>query len=256
MTNGNRVLERESAGGLPLYRQVYLLLKERIGSEWPVGTRLSPEPILARNLGVSRPTLRHALRLAQSEGLLVRKMGRGTFIEGGGAVTSQKVTGSFTHLLRFDKRVTVEVLPPSLRGDLLPEIAIRTQALGLADAERVRRRVLLEGSPLAYMENFVGAKVLRRLDFKRLQRTPLVALVETILKTKIAKAQEEIEAAIATPYLAEILEIAPGTPVLRVQRLYFQKDGKVVDYGICWYRADRYRFTVELSRSARKMRPD
>ena len=149
-------MHRDAAGGLPLYRQVYLLLKERIGSEWPVGTQLSPEPVLARNLGVSRPTLRHALQLAQKEGLLVRKMGRGTFVEGGGTVTSQKVTGSFTHLLRYDKRVTVEVLPPSLHGDLVPGISARARELGLTDAERIRRRVLLEGCPLAYMENLVG----------------------------------------------------------------------------------------------------
>jgi GntR family transcriptional regulator len=252
MTYGNEIPRRDAAGGLPLYRQVYLLLKERIGTDWPVGTQLSPEPILARDLGVSRPTLRHALQLAQREGLLVRKMGRGTFVEGGGAVTSQKVTGSFTHLLKFDKRITVEVLPRTARGDLLPEILARTRELGLSDAERVRRRVLLEGSPLAYMENFVGADVLRRLDFTRLKRTPLVAMVETILKTKIVKAQEEIEAAIATPYLGEVLGIASGTPVLRVQRLYFKKDGQVIDYGICWYRADRYRFTVELSRGSQK----
>ena len=65
MTHSNRVLHRESAGGLPQFRQVYLL---------------------------------------------VRKMGRGTIIEGGDAVTSQKVIGFFTHLLRYDKRATVEVL--------------------------------------------------------------------------------------------------------------------------------------------------
>lgn len=256
MTYRNQVRERDAAGGLPLYRQVYLLLKERLGTEWPVGTQLSPEPILARNLGVSRPTLRHALQLAQREGLLLRKMGRGTFVQGGGAVTSEKVTGSFTHLLRFDKRVTVEVLPPSSRGDLLPEVSARARELGFADGERVRRKVLLEGSPLAYMENFVEPEVLRRLDTKRLKRTPLVALVESILKTKITKAHEEIEAAIATPYLAAILEIGPGTPILRVQRLYFRKDGKVIDYGICWYRADRYRFTVELSRGSRNETTD
>lgn len=233
---------------LPLYRQVYLLMKEKIGSEWPIGMRLSPEPVLARSLGVSRPTIRHALALAQRDGLIVRKKAKGTFVEGGGTVTSQKVTGSFLHLLRFDKRVTVSLLPSTRQGDLLPEVLARVRELGLADAGRVRRKVLLEGAPLAYMENFVDRKVVKQLNAARLARTPLIAMVEKILKTRIAKAQEEIEAAVATPYLARILEIGPGTPLLRVQRLYFREDGAVIDYGIVWYRADRYRFTVELSR--------
>ena len=35
----------------------------------------------------------------------------------------------------------------------------------------------------------------------------------------------------------------------RVQRVYRNAKGTVIDYGIVWYRADRYRFTVELSRT-------
>jgi GntR family transcriptional regulator len=239
-----------TSGGLPLYHQVYLHLKEKIGTEWPVGTRLSPEPVLARNLGVSRATMRHALALAQRDGLLVRKKAKGTFVDGGGVVTSQKVTGSFMHLLQFDKRISVEVLPASKRGDLLPEVLTRVRELGLLDAARMRRRVLLSGAPLSYMENFVDKAVLRRIDVKRLARTPLIATVEKVLKIKIARAQEEIEAAIATPYLAELLRVGAGTPLLRVQRLYYGVDDSVVDYGIVWYRADRYRFTVELTRDA------
>lgn len=235
-------------GGLPLYRQVYFLIKDKIGGEWPAGMRLAPEPELARSLGVSRPTIRHALMLAEREGLVSRKRAKGTFIEAGAAVTSQKVTGSFVHLLRFDKRISVQVLPASQRGDLVPELMSRVAQLGFADAGRIRRKVLLEGAPLAYMENFVDKRVSEKLDVTRLSRTPLVALVEKTLKTKIATAREEIEAAIATPYLAHILEVGPGTPLLRVQRVYFQKDGQVIDYGIVWYRSDRYRFTVELGR--------
>ena len=236
---------------MPLYRQVYLYFKEKIGSEWPAGTRLSPEPELAQKLGVSRPTVRHALAMAQREGLIVRRKARGTFVAGDRAMTSQKVTGSFMHLLRFDKRITVEVLPRSGQAGLLPEVLSRVRELGLPDAGRLRRKALIEGAPLAYMENFVDAKVLRRLDFRRLKRTPLVAMVEPILKTKIIRAHEEIEAAVATPYLARVLEVGPGTPLLRVQRVYRNAKGAVIHYGIVWYRADKYRFTVELSRSPR-----
>jgi GntR family transcriptional regulator len=238
-------------GGMPLYRQVYLYFKEKIGSEWPVGMRLSPEPELARDLGVSRPTVRHALALAQREGLIVRKKAKGTFVEGSGAMTSQKVTGSFMHLLRFDKRITVEVLPDAGKGDPLPEMHARVRQLGILDAGRLRRKAYIAAEPLAYMENFLDAKVLRRLDRRKLRRTPVVAMVESILKTKIVRAHEEIEAAVATPYLGRILQVGPGTPLLRVQRIYENADGAVIDYGIVWYRADRYRFTVDLSRDSR-----
>jgi GntR family transcriptional regulator len=125
----------------------------------------------------------------------------------------------------------------------------RAKDLGLTRPGRLRRKAFLVGEPLAYMENLLDPAVIRRLDFRQLKRTPVIARVEAILRTKVARAHEEIEAAIATPYLAQLLDVAPGMPLLRVQRVYRDAKGTVIDYGIVWYRADRYRFTVELSRT-------
>jgi len=238
----------QEASGLPLYRHVYLILKERIGRDWPLGAQLLPELELAREFGVSRPTLRHALQLVQKEGLLVRRVGQGTFVDSVSTPTSHKVTGSFAYLLRFNKRVAIEVLPATDRSEAAPAMMAEARRLGIADPRCIRRKALLEDRPFAYMENVIEHAALRRLDFRRLKRTPLAALLDADPKSRIAKVKEEIEAAIASPTLARCLGSPLGAPLLRVQRTYFARGERLINFGTCWYLADRYRFTVEMSR--------
>lgn len=66
-------------------RPLYMLVIDRIkdwvgGGEWPPGTRLPSEFELAKQFGVSRATLREALRVLEEEGVVIRKHGIGTFI--------------------------------------------------------------------------------------------------------------------------------------------------------------------------------
>lgn len=64
-----------------MYLQVAALLRDRIETrEWPEHHRLRSEPDLARELGVSRGTLRKALDLLMKEGRLRRVQGRGTYV--------------------------------------------------------------------------------------------------------------------------------------------------------------------------------
>jgi DNA-binding GntR family transcriptional regulator len=70
-----------STSRCPMYLQVAALLRDRIETrEWPEHHRLRSEPDLARELGVSRGTLRKALDLLMKEGRLRRVQGRGTYV--------------------------------------------------------------------------------------------------------------------------------------------------------------------------------
>ena len=66
----------------PLHKTITKRLREMILSDdYSVDDRLPTEPVLAKNLGVSRATLREALNQLEGEGLIYRLHGLGTFIK-------------------------------------------------------------------------------------------------------------------------------------------------------------------------------
>jgi GntR family transcriptional regulator len=65
----------------PLWHQAEIALRELIErGEWPGGSQIPNEDRLGAILGISRITLRHALRNLEEAGLLSREHGRGTFV--------------------------------------------------------------------------------------------------------------------------------------------------------------------------------
>ena len=78
-TAGVRVVRKGEASRTPLWRQVYVQLRESIGSgELPVGAPIPASRTLARELKVSRNTVEGALLRLVREGLIERTVGSGT----------------------------------------------------------------------------------------------------------------------------------------------------------------------------------
>src|SRR5664279_6378167 len=71
-----------------LYRQIADQIRTLIrNGEFPTGARLPPERDLAKQLGVSRPSVREALIALEVEGLVEVRIGSGIYIQGAGART-------------------------------------------------------------------------------------------------------------------------------------------------------------------------
>jgi DNA-binding FadR family transcriptional regulator len=81
-----------------LYRQIADQIRKLIGSgEFPAGARLPPERDLARQLGVSRPSVREALIALEVEGLVEVRIGSGIYVLGPAAQTDGENVAAFVH---------------------------------------------------------------------------------------------------------------------------------------------------------------
>jgi DNA-binding FadR family transcriptional regulator len=101
---GGAVMNLKKTSRLSLVEQVTNQIESLIETgKWPVGYRIPAEPLLVSELGVSRNTLREAIRAIVHSGLLKTKPGDGTF------VVSSSVLG-----VALDRRLQASNLPETL----------------------------------------------------------------------------------------------------------------------------------------------
>ena len=140
------------ASEISIYLQLQSALEELI-DETPGGTKLPPEPQLANELGVSRATLREAMRTFESRGFLRRRQGLGTFVVKPTRIieTGLEVLESIETLA---KKIDLEVAMEALR--IRRAVADKNQAqqlhLQIGDPIiEIKRVISVDGAPVAYL---------------------------------------------------------------------------------------------------------
>lgn len=212
----------------------------------PPGERLMAEPQLSKQLGVSRATLREAMRTFEGQGLIRRRQGIGTFVVGN------------THVLETGLEVLESIetiahksgLNVSL-GSLIIE-AIRANeeqanALQLAlDAPLVKisRVIHAENRPVAYLIDTLPEDVLSPAE---LGEGFTGSVLDTLLRRgspRLAKSATEIRSTPATPDVARALQIQRGDALLMLVAQLYAISGRIVDYSNSYFLPGIFRFRV------------
>jgi len=239
---------------VPLYYQVQHLIRSRIErGEYPATTQIPSEHELGRELDVSRVTIREALRGLVRDGLLVKVQGKGTFVaeQANWELPPLKFTGFLEDLSDRVRRLDVKLV-------LVDRVAVsddRRALLALPATEdelvRIRRLRHINGSPFSYTVNYLPVAIGERIDAQALYERPLIDVLERDLAIPILRAQETVEAASADTEVAAQLEITPMFPVMRIQRTMFAEGDRPFELVETFYRADKYKYSVELVRVRR-----
>jgi len=233
-------------GPVPLYSQVKELLRERIarlrGGEHE---QLPSERELARDLNISRMTVRQAVRDLIAEGAIYTAPGRGTFLATG------EVTQQLAGLTSFSQEMTKRGLVPSsrlLEAEAIndPEIAGRLRLQPDEPIARVSRLRLANAEPLAIENTHLPLALCPGLLNLDLESGSLYELLQRVFHLRFGAATQTITAEAAKPATARMLGLTEGEPVLVMERSSELDDGRPFEYVRSWYRADRYHFAVRL----------
>lgn len=230
---------------VPLYYQLETLLRKKIlAGELEPGATLPILDSLAKEYEVSRITVRQALSALERDGLIVRKRGKGTFVsENPASLKLPKLTGSVDDLIARGMEIQTKVLDfrwidaPGNVADCLG-LPKRTSVL------RIERLRFVKGSPLSYIVNYLPRDIGQRIQRDDLLVKPLLKILNDDLGIKLAKANQKIEADIADTYVAPLLDVRVGDPLLKIERTAFDQNQRVVEWVSIWYRADRYFYRV------------
>lgn len=233
----------------PLYQQVYLVMRDKILSgEYPDRSLLPSEHELVTLFGVSRITAKRALNELSAEGLCERKRGMGSRVTYRPTTAPLKtdVQGLLDYLFQMNLATEGFVL----KFDYVAassEIAARMKIEEGTEVQRSVRVRHLDGTPFSYLTTYVPGD-LGRLYTR--EHVTLQAVLTVLEKTgvQVASAEQTITATLAGARAAESLKVKLGSPLLRISRVVFDQNERVVEFIIGLYRPDQYQYRTLLSR--------
>jgi len=211
----------------------------------PAGQRLPSEPDLAKQLGVSRATLREAMRSFETQGLIRRRQGSGTFVVG----RVQALDSGLEVLESLDTIASRMGLEVSV-SDLYIESAVADEetaaklnlAIG-AKLIRVRRVVRAENRPVAYLVDILPEDVLHPKD---LPADFHGSVLDYLLHRgdPLTTSRADVSAIGASADVAKPLEIQRGDVLLHFHAQLYDTSGRVVDYSLSYFIPGYFHFHV------------
>ena len=211
----------------------------------PAGQRLTSEPDLAKQLGVSRATLREAMRTFETQGLIRRRQGSGTYVVGIVPVIDAGLE-VLESLDTMAQRMNLEIKVSDLNVEQVQ--ADKETAAGLDVEEgtyltRVRRVMCADGRPAAYLIDTLPETVLKPDDLStEFRGSVLDFLITRGDKLKVSRAA--ISATNAPADVAKPLEIQRDDVLLKFVSQLYDTSGKVVDYSVSYFIPGYFRFHV------------
>lgn len=234
----------DRASPVPLYFQVAEQFEQAIvdGRLHP-GDRLENEIEIARQLGLSRPTIRQAIQLLVDKGMLVRKRGVGTQVVHGQVRRPLELTSLFDDLSSTGQGPRSRIL----RRERIAADAKLSHALSVAPGDEIwalERLRLIGDEPLAILRNYLRTDMVDLGQFD-LESDGLYASLRRA-NVSMSVARQRIGSRRATADEADLLAEEAGAPLLTMARTLHDNEGRVVEFGHHVYRPAYYEFEMTL----------
>jgi GntR family transcriptional regulator len=215
-----------------LYRQVKRQLIQDIqtGMAAP-GAALANEKDLAQRFEVSVGTVRRAVDELVAEHVLLRQQGRGTFV---GKLDRERFMFQFFKIVpRNGPNEFPDVRLHKFSKSRATQI--ESQALGLHGNQwvfRIENVLYLQGQPVIHDRITIGAAMFSGLNQKSFmaRTTTIYGHYQAAFGVTIVEADERVRAELAAPDSAHLLNLDPGAPVLRIERVAHTFDRKPAEF--------------------------
>jgi GntR family transcriptional regulator len=236
----------------PLYQQIKgLILKSLQSGEWKPGEAIPSEMDLAVRYRVSQGTVRKAIDELAADNLLVRRQGKGTFVD--------------THAEKHAQYRFLKLVPDS--GDQSSEgpadrqiteckrIRVTAEIAKLLNLRtgdpvwQVQRVLSFSGVPTILEDIWLPAAPFKGLTAERLANYhgSMYALFETEFGVRMLRAVEKIRALPANLLHSSLLKIEQNTPLLSVERIAYTYNDIPMELRRGYYLTDTHHYRNELN---------
>ena len=236
----NRPLNRQT-----VYATIRNAMAERIAKgEWKPRSAIPNEGELAREFRVSLGTMRKALELLETERLVTRQQGRGTFVVD---QSSDELAHRFINIHGPDgRRIVGDVKATEVTNGVANEMECKRLGLQAGDrVHRLKRTRFLDENPFMLVEASMPFQLFPGFEEKSEIPLGIVSLAQSY-GMLLGKAEERINIRAASASIAEALNIAAGSPIAVLDRLVRTIDGRPVEWRMAWCQLDENHYLVPM----------
>jgi GntR family transcriptional regulator len=235
------------------WRRLAETLAARIGAgAYPVGGLLPAESELCAEFGLSRFTVREALRRLVAQGLIARRQGAGS------VVVAAAPTADYVQSMRSLQELFQYAIDTRLEVASAGVEALDADAAALVPAPAGEDWLVIRGirrapgreDPIAYVAAHVPAAQTHLAEDLVAAVGPIYAVLERLTGRPIAEAEQEIAAVPMPPRVRRALGAGANAIALRFVRRYRAADGSLLITSINWHPAEHFTYRTRIVRTA------
>jgi GntR family transcriptional regulator len=234
------------------YSRVATSLKEEIVKGiYPVGAQLPTEAELCARFGVSRHTVREALRLLRDERLIASRQGAGSVVLPPPSPDSFVLQGSsINDLLAYAADMHTEIestYMEVIEGKRATRIGVGSGEEWLVVTGLAKRDG--QQAPVCWSEYYISREFAAVGRLLPRHSGPIFLLLEDLFGLNIVEIDQEIAGSGITPALAAKLGVEPGSAAIEVRRSYRSADSKIAQISVHTHPASRFRHVLKMQRA-------
>ena len=238
------------AAGQPRYVLVANTLVNAITrGVYGVGDRLPTEFDLCKRFGISRHTVREAMRELRELGLVSRRAGVGTVVKS--VKPMQRYIESASSLADIVQHAEGTRLRVQAKRQILTEGEL-CELLRCPPGEQwllieAVRYALRQDAPLAFVQIYIPPAYGEIGDRIGASQAAVYSLIESHFGERVTEVQQEIGAVSIPTAVAQCLQVKPRSPGLTVVRRYYNVNDRLLEVAVNTHpAADRYRYSTRL----------
>jgi len=193
--------------------------------------QLPSEASIAKDLGVSRNTLREAYVTLENEGVIVRRHGIGTFVAQPPYI--QDSLNEFSPFAQIIQDVGYTPNFKTLSTKIItspPDVSDVLNQNGTDEVRYIQRLVLADQKPVIYVEDYIPSEIDLQVSSWETFQGNLVEVLAKTLNTPLHQIQSYIQAQSLSADISEFLELPVGAPILGVRSTIFTQDNQAVTF--------------------------
>jgi len=231
------------------HERPFLRLQRELGemiSKARPGEKFPTEPDLAKQMRVSRSTLREAMRSFETQGLLIRKQGAGTFKADTTSVFEAGLE-VLESLETLAEKLGLNISMGGLTVEHFPANKEMSEFLGVrmgTNLVSVSRVIYVKNQPAAFLQDVLPVNV---ISSQELEDGFTGSVLDLLIKRgdpSLEQSNTEIKVIPAPHDVARALDIQRGEALLMFEADLLARGGKVIDHSYSWFLPGFFRFHV------------